>query len=257
MNLEVLFENFVREKRFLNNVTDKTVTWYYQSWKAFKRTVGTEKLDKATITEFMVKLRSTGISATSCNVYARAINSFLSWLYENEHTPEHYRIKKAKEEKKVIQTYSETHLKAFLSWKPKTWYDYRLYALLCALIDTGARINELLSLRREKIDFDNCLITLSGKGNKERIVPMSLELRKVLFRWLQKNEHQLVFPTRDGMKINYRHALRYFNNLCKGLGITEVQTSFHIFRHTFAINYIRQGGNVLYLQRLWATPTLL
>ena len=258
MNLELLFESFVREKKFLANVSEKTVGWYYQSWKAFKRTVGTDKLDKPIISEFMIRLRETGISPCACNTYARAINSFLTWLYENEHIPENWKIKKIKEEQKVIQTYSEAQIKAFLKWKPQGWYEWRMYALLCTLIDTGARIDrELLSLKWEKVDLDNCLITLSGKGNKERIVPISLELRKVLCRWLGKNENDLVFPTRDGHKMTYRNTLRDFDLLCARLGITGVQTSFHIFRHTFAVNYVRSGGNLFYLQKALGHTSLV
>lgn len=79
MNLESLFARFVKERRFIDNVTDKTLIWYRQAWRAFTRSVGTpENLDKQVLTEFVIKLRESGITATSCNVYIRAINSFLS-----------------------------------------------------------------------------------------------------------------------------------------------------------------------------------
>lgn len=65
MNLDCLFEQFVKEKRFLHNVTNNTVIWYWQSWKAFKRSVGAERVDKQLLTELVMKLRESGISATS------------------------------------------------------------------------------------------------------------------------------------------------------------------------------------------------
>jgi integrase/recombinase XerD len=250
MNLLELFERFVREKTYLSNVTPKTVSFYRQSFNAYIKAVGEVMPDRFVLNDFVIKLRERGMSPTGANVYIRGINSFLSWLWENNQLGERLKIKQMKEEQKIIQTYTEAHIKAFVNWKPDGWYEWRMYALLCTLIDTGARIDrELLPLKREKVDLDNCLIRLSGKGNKERFVPMSLELRRILYRWLDKNEYDLVFPTRDGVKLSYRNAFRDFKNLCTKLGIEGVRTSFHTFRHTFAVNYVRNGGNIFYLQK--------
>ena len=49
------------------------------------------------------------------------------------------------------------------------------------LLDTGCRITEALTLRVREIDFENMLVTLDGKGRKQRVVPFSFELRKALF----------------------------------------------------------------------------
>lgn len=210
MNWNELFERFVKEKKFLLGVTVNTERWYRQSWTAFTRTVGTpEVLDRFVLNDFVIKLKESGIKNKSCNVYIGAINSFLTWLWENDHHSERLKIKKLKGEQLVVQTYFQTDLTTFLNWKPKTWVEKRLYALICTLIDTGARIDiELLPLKRQNIDFENLLIKLKGKGNKERFVPMSLELRKVLYRWLQTHKFEVVFPTRDGTKIRYRNMYR-------------------------------------------------
>jgi len=248
MSLGELFERFIREKTFLNNVTPKTVSFYRQSFKAYKQTVGEVMPDRFILNDFVIKLRERGMAATGANVYIRGVNSFLSWLWENGHTGERLKIKQLKEEQKIIQTYSEDQIRVFINWRPKDWIDWRLYALLMTLIDTGARIDiELLRLSRNQIDFDNLLIKLNGKGGKERYVPMSLELRKVLCRWLQKNEFDLVFPTRRGNKMLYRNAFRDFELLCKKLGV-ECK-GFHCFRHTFATEYLRNGGGEIYLQK--------
>ena len=56
-------------------------------------------------------------------------------------------------------------------------------ALILTILDTGCRITELLSAAATDFDFDNLLLTVYGKGRKERRVPVSFDLRKVLFRW--------------------------------------------------------------------------
>jgi len=185
--MKELFDQFLKEKTFLNNVAPKTIHFYKQSFSAFCKHDG--KLDKSGLNEFVVKMRESGLSPISCNVYIRGINSFLSWLYENEHINEHLRIKQLKTENKVIQTFTEQQLRAIISYKPKNFYESRLHALLCLISDTGIGIEEASTLKSDKADFDNLLITVIGKGSKERLVPMSLELRKILYRYSRK--HQL------------------------------------------------------------------
>jgi site-specific recombinase XerD len=258
MNLQILFEQFIKERRFLKNSSEKTIRFYNQSWNRFRKAFLQlpDKLSKAHLSEFVLNMRESGLSAISCNVYIRGINSFLSWLYESEHTEEHFKIKQLKEEKKVIQTFNEEQIKRIINWKPQGFYQWRLYALLCLLIDTGIRIDEARTLTREKIDFENLLITVRGKGNKERIVPMSIELRKVLFRFSQKHQFDVFFPTRFGSRLEYHNILGDFKELAKRLNIRGVRVSFHTLRHSFAVNYVRNGGNLFYLQKALGHETL-
>ena len=129
MDLSKLFAQFVKEKPFLLNVTPKTIRWYWQSWNAFTRNVGIpEYLDRFVLNEFVMKLKESGINATSVNVYVCGINSFLSWLWENNLISERLKIKYLKEEKKVIQTFSDAQIKALIHWKPKDWHEWRLHA---------------------------------------------------------------------------------------------------------------------------------
>jgi integrase/recombinase XerD len=123
------------------------------------------------------------------------------------------------------------------------------------MIDTGLRINECLTLERSKIDFDNLLLSVIGKGNKERIVPFSYELRKVLFKYAALHRFELMFCTKNGCKVSYDNILRDFYLLFGKLEI-KPDGAFHSFRRTFATNYVRNGGNPLVLQRLLGHTTL-
>jgi integrase/recombinase XerD len=251
MELDALFEQFKKEKTYLKGVNHKTLIWYDYSYRAFKNACsGVRELSKQVLTEFVIGMRQSGISAVSTNNYIRGMNVFLTWLYENEHTIEHFKIKKVKEEQKVLKVFSDNQLKAIINWKPKGWYQWRLYAVLSTIIDTGIRIDEALSLKRDDINFDDLLIIVTGKGGKQRIIPFSRELRKIIWRWGQMHEHQYFFPSKNGSKYMYDNLRRDMRSLAENLGIYGVRVSPHTLRHYFAIHFLRRGGDLYTLSRI-------
>src|SRR5689334_7432457 len=118
--LDELFKRFTREKLLLENVSPRTVKFYQQCFKAFKATMGDELPDRFILNEFIIRLREKGYSAGGINVCIRGMNSFLTWLWKNNHISEKLRMKELRTEQKVIPTYSTTELKALLSFKPAT-----------------------------------------------------------------------------------------------------------------------------------------
>src|SRR5581483_11494860 len=181
----------------------------------------------------------------------RAMNSYLTWLFENEYIKERLRIKQLKTERKVIEPYSDEELQRVLRFKAKDFYEWRLFALVSLLIDTGLRIEEALTLKTNRLDLENQLIRIKGKGSKERIVPFSFELRKLLFSYLKKRFNkpgEYVFCATTGNRLSYRNALRDWERLCNRLGIPY--RPFHKLRHNFGLNFIREGGDISELRRL-------
>ncbi len=246
--MQKLYDQFIKEKRFLDNLSERTLKYYGWTFNRWTSLVG-EMPNKQNIKDFVIKLQESGITVYTANSYIRGMNSFFSWLAENDHC-EPFRIKKLKEPEKILKLFTEAHLKALLGFKPKSYEQNRLYGMMCLAIDTGCRIDEILRLKRNDLDFENLLATVVGKGNKERVIPISSEVRKILFKFLKMHEFDLVFPTRDGNRLIYRSALQQFTNLCNKLKITGVRTSWHTIRHTFASAYVRDGGNVIYLQKI-------
>jgi integrase/recombinase XerD len=248
MDIFKLYDLFVKERRYLKNVSPHTLDWYKYSFKAFAPHVTAitecQSLRSALKTAAMALVESKRQPST-INDYIRAVNAFLHWASVEGHLPERLRLDYLKEEQKIIPTFSDQHIKLLLAWKPRTFAEHRMYVVVCLLLDTGLRISEAVGIRREEVDFDNLLITVKGKGGKHRALPFSFEMRKVLFRWLQKHAFPRLFPTIQGSGLNLRNLLRDFKWLQNQLGITGVRFSPHTFRHSFAVHYLRRGGNVL------------
>lgn len=234
-------EQFIKEREYVNNVSPATVQWYEQSlcW------LSTESPTTEDIRTLIVRLRERGLEPVSVRSRLQAVRAYCRWAGLTVVIP------KMKIEQRVLPTFDGTHVTRLMHWRPCSTPQHRLQALVATLCDTGARIDEVLSLRWEDVDFDNLLLTLHGKGRKDRKTPMSLELRKRLFLWQRKSERKagLVFGTRGGTKQGRRNVLRDVKALCRGLGFEPPVRTLHSFRHTFALNYLRNGGSVFHLQK--------
>jgi integrase/recombinase XerD len=245
-------EQFIQERRYLLGVSPRTVIWYQCSFKAFEGAMNS----KEAVRQRIVDLRQRNVSTITINSYLRCINAYFNWLHL-EHGKESLRIPKLKEEQRILSTFGEDQIRAILTFKPKGRNLIRAHMVACLLLDTGLRISEALGLRRPDIDFDNLVLKVYGKGSKERLIPMSLELRKILFRWNQKSKSDLVFVTRNGTKMTVRNFQRDFKELGKRLKITGVRMSPHTCRHTFACEYLRRGGNLEFLRRILGHSSIL
>jgi integrase/recombinase XerD len=102
-------------------------------------------------------------------------------------------LPRVKEEQAILPTLTSEQINSLAQWKPRTPTERRLHALVCTLADTGLRISEALGLTVDRVDFDNLLLTVKGKGSKERVVPFSYELRRILWKYCQS------VPRREGL----------------------------------------------------------
>jgi len=69
------FDKFIHERKYLQNVSPRTLTWYAESFKWF----GTENPTDDELKNFVIRMREKGLKATSCNKRIRAVNAFLKW----------------------------------------------------------------------------------------------------------------------------------------------------------------------------------
>jgi integrase/recombinase XerD len=256
--LTQLFDQFLQQRTYITNVTPKTRDWYQSAWKAFNaaqaaappRPESAPLIAKADLQGFIVHLRERGLRPVSCNTWLRAMNAFCRWLHEEGEIPALVKLAPMRLEKRIIRTHDAVALKALITYKPQTLPHWRVYALIATILDSGCRIEEVLTAQVSDFDLDNLLLTVYGKGRKERRVPFSMQLRKVVFRFGQLKERsevrsELMFPTREGRRWGQRNALRSYYCLLKRLGLP--QSGFHRLRHTMATQYLRNGGDVVRL----------
>lgn len=110
-----LFENFLRERRYVKNSSPNTLLFYEQSFKAFNLQ---EPVTKSQLTERLTRMREKGMKPSTCNCYIRGINSFLGWLSENQHISEPLKLKQLKCEQKVMSYFTDEQLRAIITFKP-------------------------------------------------------------------------------------------------------------------------------------------
>jgi integrase/recombinase XerD len=240
------FDDFIRERRYLHNVSPKTIEWYRQSFNW----LGRFPLTEDGVKEFVIAMREAGLKAISCNNRIRVANAYFRWAKLPLH------IQKLKEEQEILPTFSRKDLDRLLSYRPKDWMQKRLAVLISLLVDCGLRIGEALAVRRNDVDMENLLIKINGKGRKQRLLPFSMEMRRRLFLWLKEHDFHLVFPTHFGTELGRRDVLRDVKKLCISLGVDPPRRTLHAFRHTFGVEYIRAGGGEFRLQKMLGHTSL-
>jgi integrase/recombinase XerD len=248
------FNDFIRERRYLNNVSPATISWYTHAFKWLPCESPTQDQLKNTV----LRMREKGLKATGCNAAIRAINAYLHWNSGGERKCgpgcQHPRIAQLKEPENVLPTFTAAQVKQLVNWKPRPrhFQQRRLHLLSLLLLDTGCRISEALTLRVCDVDLDNMLLTVDGKGRKQRIIPFSFGLRRALHRFIadfDRKADYLLFATRENSAVRRMTALRAVKVLCARLGFNAPRRTLHAFRHTFAVNYLRRGRSVFHLQK--------
>ena len=102
LEIEKLFEAFLKEKQFLCGASPATVRIYSKSWAAYKRYVGcTCEITGDKVKSFMLHATQE-IKPSSVNANTRSVNSFLTWLFQNGHVATHMRVPLTSVEKRVL-----------------------------------------------------------------------------------------------------------------------------------------------------------
>lgn len=254
-----ILQRFLERKGFSTDVTQighemlREFTGYLQNTKAFMEHPFTEPQKK-------------GLTGHTINCYLRAIRAFWSWLVTEEiiEINPFDKLKIPKPPKKVITPFSEEQIRALLSAiNTSSSIGYRDWTVILTLLDTGVRVSELTDLKLVNVNLEQRYLKISGKGNKERVVPIGALIQRTLARYIRKYRPAPAYPlsdnlflTRAGMPLTPNRVETVIEQYAKKAGIEGVRASPHTFRHTFAILYLRNGGDIFTLQRILGHETL-
>jgi len=135
---------------------------------------------------------------------------------------------------------------------------HRNKAILETLYSCGLRVSELVNLRFEEIFFEEGFIRVIGKGNKQRLVPVSPTVKKEIEIYdqgirrhstIQPGNESYVFLNRRGAKLTRVMIFTIIKNLAKEAGIKK-NISPHTFRHSFATHLLEGGANLRAIQEM-------
>lgn len=131
-------------------------------------------------------------------------------------------------------------------------------AIVLLLVDTGIRASELCNLKISDVDLKNRRVVVFGKGSKERSLPISATTAKAIWKYLASRDsdsvHAPLFTTTRGRNLTRHALLDLLDRLGQRAGVPHVHP--HRFRHTFAIHFLRNGGNAYELQMALGHTTL-
>ena len=127
----------------------------------------------------------------------------------------------------------------------------RLSAIMELLYGSGLRASELVGLQRSSIASDKPYLIIKGKGEKERLVPISQQARSAVRRWAEfiGPQEKWLFPSRTG-HISRIRLFQIIKEHAARAGINPAKISPHVLRHAFATHLLEGGADLRALQTL-------
>ncbi len=131
-------------------------------------------------------------------------------------------------------------------------------AIILTFLDTGVRNSELRNTAIADVDLKNKQMIVTGKGSKQRIVQLSSKTGRAIWRYLATRPEALdddpLFASNYEQNFTRRGLSRLIKNIGERANVPDAHP--HRFRHTFAITFLRNGGNIFVLQQLLGHSTL-
>lgn len=263
--------------------TVKLYRYYLESWQAWAGDVELVAIAPLDIIQYLEYLRheyeprrlngepGALSSQTLRNIWV-ALRSFWTWADETLEVPTPMRrIKAPKASNVETVPLTQAEVKAILSAvqprraaRPRSGARYeqqlRDRAILLLLLDTGLRASELCGLKVGDVELKTGRISVAGKGGKHRYVWAASVTRQALWQYHAERidggdpARPLFTSTVGGRGIGRRWLSRRVKQLGERAGIDGVYP--HRFRHTFAVQYLRNGGDVFTLQILLGHSSL-
>lgn len=252
----------------LRRLTKATIKGYYNNTNLFLTftakhygIVMLEEIRSQHIKKYMQYLLEKKLTASYINGILKCLRAFFKYV-----TAEGYisinpakKVNWQKEPKVVIKTFSDDEVRNLLdSYNFSTYLSARNKLILALAFDTGARNTEMCELMEQ--DVKDNVILIHGKGNKERHVPLTPYLKKVLIKYKRIKDHYFddkIIPynnlllSRTGRPLTKEAMEHVFKQAGERATVREtIRCSPHTARHYYAQTNIRNGLDVYSLSRL-------
>lgn len=256
------FESFLNSRK-AKGVAAATLKTYHYHFAALSHHMnmdsGIDTLTRRDIEAAIAHMRDNDISANSIRTYVITFRSFLSWCRAEGLTD--VEISPYKGEETVKDTYTDGELKRLLK-KPQTrsctFAEFRNWTIVSLLVNSGCRAATIRNMKVADVNLSGATITYRHTKNKNvQITPLCSEMVSILREYLRIRDGQpndYLFPNDSGNMFSERGLCDAVHDFNKSRGVEK--TSIHLFRHSFAERYLKNGGNAFNLQKLLGHSTL-
>ena len=242
MTLLDMYENFILSRR-LADLSVASITDYQNMLKPFLEVLDASRdfqsITQEDITSYIKALMERALSKASKITYLRHLKVFLQWCSND--LPVLYSVKAIKvpkTPKRSVRIYTDEEVKTIFDSISLSleWLTVRNKCIVALMYDSGLRQSEVCNLKRADVAFSCRRLTVHGKGNKERIVPMGNLTYQYMQRFLElcPYESKNFFVAYGGEPLTCNAVKLFVSKLADSL---PFELSSHKLRHNFATNY--------------------
>ena len=244
------FKNYLEAEKKYSILTVNAYTKDLEEFIDFLESTGAsfnKNIEYTFIRNWIVFLSKNKISPNSINRKVSSLKAYFKFLVNIKE------IKKSpltshtslRTKSKVVNPLNETEMKeVFELFKTSEKELTRDSMIIDILYSTGLRRAELINLKKSDIYFDDQVIKVLGKRNKERLVPMLPGLVKKLKLYSRNlEEDSFLLQSKNGNKISPSTIYRVVNKYLRSIS-TKTKISPHVLRHTFATHILNNGADI-------------
>ena len=255
----IYIEKYISYLQYERALSDNTIKSYFYDLKRFDLYFKGNVLDLSydELQRYLSSVKD--LKARSLAHHITVLTSFYNFLVDEKIITNNpcENIINAKVPKNLPIYLTEDEINKLLDIPLNNEYDYRNKAMLELLYATGLRISELINLKVNDVDFDECIVRVLGKGKKERIVPIADVALKYLFIYLNKYRaiilgsslSDYMFISNSKKNISRQAFFKILKKEANRSGIEKI-VSPHVLRHSFATHLLSHGANLRVIQEL-------